>query len=61
MQVLWGRTIMTRKHILQQLANEILTLRHTHPLRVAIDGIDAAGKTTLADELVPLIEERGQM
>ncbi len=27
---------------------------------MAIDGIDAAGKTTLADELVPLIEGRGR-
>lgn len=51
---------MTRKHILQQVANEILALRSNHPLRVAIDGIDAAGKTTLADELVPLIEKHGR-
>jgi uridine kinase len=29
-------------------------------LRVAIDGIDTAGKTTLANELVPLIEAQGR-
>lgn len=29
------------------------------PLRVAIDGVDASGKTTLADELAPLLVERG--
>lgn len=31
-----------------------------HPIRVAIDGVDAAGKTTLADELVDPIEARGR-
>ncbi|MBO0797154.1 MAG: hypothetical protein J2P36_40260, partial [Ktedonobacteraceae bacterium] len=50
---------MARERVLQQLANVIATLHHTHTLRVAIDGIDAAGKTTLANELVPLIEEHG--
>ncbi|MFN2232987.1 MAG: hypothetical protein ACK2U1_02075 [Anaerolineales bacterium] len=29
----------------------------SHPVRVAIDGVDASGKTTLADRLVPLIEK----
>jgi uridine kinase len=48
---------MTRQRMLQQLAHRIIALHHTHPLRVAIDGIDAAGKTTLANELAPLIEE----
>ncbi len=28
-------------------------------LRVAIDGIDAAGKTTMADELTELLEQAG--
>ncbi len=28
-----------------------------HPVRVAIDGVDAAGKTTLADLMAPLIEK----
>ena len=48
---------MTRQRMLQQLAHRIIALHHAHPLRVAIDGIDAAGKTTLANELAPLIEE----
>ncbi|MBO0778571.1 MAG: hypothetical protein J2P37_07050 [Ktedonobacteraceae bacterium] len=50
---------MARERVVQQLANVIAVLHHTHPLRVAIDGIDAAGKTTLANELAPLIEENG--
>ena len=31
-----------------------------HPVRVGIDGVDAAGKTTLADELVRPIEAAGR-
>ena len=41
----------TRQDVLDQLAARLAALRPPHPLRVAIDGIDAAGKTTLADEL----------
>jgi uridine kinase len=32
----------------------------SHPIRVAIDGVDASGKTTLADRLVPPIEKRNR-
>lgn len=32
----------------------------SHPIRVAIDGVDASGKTNLADRLVPLIENRNR-
>jgi uridine kinase len=42
---------MTRAELLQALAAALLAQRRPHPLRVAIDGVDAAGKTTLADEL----------
>ena len=31
-----------------------------HPVRVAVDGVDASGKTTLADRLVPLIEKHNR-
>jgi uridine kinase len=50
---------MTRERLLGRLADLILQVNRSHPLRVAIDGIDTAGKTTLADELVPTIERRG--
>src|SRR5438270_14025869 len=46
--------------MLDQLAQQIVSLHPPHPLRVAIDGIDAAGKTTLADELVSPIEAQGR-
>ena len=38
----------------------VLRVERPHPVRVAIDGPDAAGKTTLADELAPLIERSGR-
>ena len=50
---------MTREMLLHRLAGIIVSINRSHPLRVAIDGIDSAGKTTLADELVPLIEQQG--
>ena len=51
---------MTREQTLHQLAGIVVSRIPPHPLRVAIDGIDAAGKTTLADELAPLIEAQGR-
>src|SRR5450759_1567169 len=51
---------MTREQTLHQLASIVVSRIPPHPLRVAIDGIDAAGKTTLADELAPLIEAQGR-
>ena len=51
---------MLRQQVLSLIANAICAKNLTHTLRVAIDGIDNAGKTTLADELVPLIEQRGR-
>jgi uridine kinase len=51
---------VTRRQVLDQLAQRIVSLHRFHPLRVAIDGIDEAGKTALADELVGPIEARGR-
>src|SRR5437868_7802169 len=51
---------MPRQEVLQQLADIIISIKCWHPLRLAIDGIDAAGKTTLADELALLIEAQGR-
>jgi uridine kinase len=49
-----------RQDMLEQLADRITALPRSHPVRVAIDGIDASGKTTLADELVPLLQLRSR-
>ena len=48
-----------RQSLLDQLAHAITTVSRPHPVRVALDGIDAAGKTSLADELVRPLQERG--
>ncbi len=42
----------SRGDLLADLASRIAQVGRPHPVRVAIDGVDAAGKTTLADELV---------
>jgi uridine kinase len=53
-------TLMTRDAVLAALAEHISALALPHPTRIAVDGVDAAGKTTLADALVPLIEQCGR-
>jgi uridine kinase len=49
-----------RQALLAPLAARIAALRPAHPARVAIDGIDAAGKTTLADELAVALAPHGR-
>jgi hypothetical protein len=40
-----------RQTLLDEVAEAISAVRIDHPLRVAVDGRTAAGKTTFADEL----------
>lgn len=49
-----------RQMMLTALADRIVAVRRTHPVRVAIDGVDAAGKTTLADELADVLQGQGR-
>jgi uridine kinase len=49
-----------RAQVLEALGQELRDQRMTHPLRVAIDGITAAGKSTLAGELATAIRSRGR-
>lgn len=42
---------MERQSMISELANTVQQMRFSHPLRVAIDGVDAAGKTMLGNEL----------
>jgi hypothetical protein len=49
-----------RQQVLNRLADGIGRLSNPPSVRVAVDGIDAAGKTTLADELGSLLEARGR-
>jgi uridine kinase len=50
----------TRVELLERLAGAIESVTTSHPLRVAVDGPPAAGKTTLADELALLLRSRGR-
>jgi len=50
----------TRGELLDWLAGTIESGTASHPLRVAVDGPPAAGKTTLADELALLLRSRGR-
>jgi uridine kinase len=52
---------VTRDALLTQLAATIASVARPHPIRVAIDGPDTAGKTTLADELVRPLTEAGRI
>jgi uridine kinase len=49
-----------RRALLEELACRIAAVEQTHPVRVAIDGVDAAGKTTLADELAGPLQRLGR-
>ena len=49
-----------RLRCMETLARLILRLDRPHPVRVAIDGPDAAGKTILADDLAPVLERSGR-
>ncbi len=48
-----------RHSVLEHLADAVVGVQRAHPVRVGIDGIDAAGKTTLADDLAGLVAARG--
>ena len=50
----------TRGELLDRLAGAIESVTTSHPVRVAVDGPPAAGKTTLADELAVLLRARGR-
>jgi uridine kinase len=48
-----------REHVLARLADLIASRRTGPTFRIAIDGPDAAGKSTLAAELAQLLTQRG--
>jgi uridine kinase len=50
----------TRGELLGRLADAIESAATAHPLRVAVDGPPASGKTTLADELALLLRAQGR-
>jgi uridine kinase len=50
----------TRGELLGRLADAIESTTTSHPLRVAVDGPPAAGKTMLADELAVVLRAQGR-
>ena len=46
---------MKRSTLIEMLAEKIAGVRCPHPVRIAIDGVDGVGKTTLADELAGVL------
>lgn len=48
----------TRDRVLGRLAEATESVTTAHPVRVAVDGPPAAGKTTLADELAVVLRDR---
>lgn len=52
-----GAGAAQRDALLTELASHVLAVARPHPVRVAIDGCSAAGKTTLADELAEVLRE----
>ncbi|SDU40940.1 nucleoside/nucleotide kinase family protein [Jiangella alkaliphila] len=46
---------MERQRLLDSIATTLRALRPGHPVRVAVDGPDAAGKTTFADDLAAMM------
>lgn len=51
---------LAREEMVGELAGAIAGMAIDHPLRVAVDGPDAAGKTTLADELAEALRSEGR-
>jgi len=51
---------MDRTEAISDLADIIADINIGHPIRLGIDGVDASGKTMLADELVEPLQLRGR-
>jgi uridine kinase len=51
---------MEPRDLISDLAARVAAIARPHPVRVATDGVDAAGKTTFADELAPVVEALGR-
>jgi uridine kinase len=51
---------MKRPLVVGEIVKRIVEVQLAHPICVAIDGRDGAGKTTLADELVAPLQSTGR-
>jgi uridine kinase len=46
--------------LIEMLSERIVGVKRTHPVRIAIDGVDGVGKTMLADELADTLSTHGR-
>ena len=53
-------SLAERVRVVRELRDAIVALGRPHPTRVAVDGVGAAGKTVLADELAAAIAGAGR-
>jgi len=51
----YALAMITRERVLGRIADHLAARELGHPLRVAVDGVTAAGKTTLARELAAAV------
>jgi len=51
---------MKQQELIKYLAGIILNTKRHHPVRVGIDGVDASGKTTLADSLADYLKSQNR-
>ncbi len=51
---------MERSELFQLLKGKIQSIRCHHPVRVGIDGVDAAGKTIFADDFAKFLQKTGR-
>lgn len=49
---------MKQEELIKHLAEVILNTKRRHPVRVGIDGVDASGKTTLANSLADYLKSQ---
>src|SRR5690606_29224558 len=49
-----------REELIDTVARRIAETERPHPVRVAIDGVDGAGKSTFADELAGPLQKLGR-
>ncbi len=52
--------VIARQEVVRAVADAIRGMAVGHPVRVAVDGPDAAGKTSLADELAGALRSEGR-
>jgi uridine kinase len=55
------RVALSRAALVERLVAVVDAVRRPRPVRVAVDGPDAAGKTTLAEELALGLRRRGRV